>query len=261
VSVVSSSTPSNLPDQVDLAANGIRVYVGKMEPHDYLWFASTDANLWAAILPLLHNIALTFSLSQRSRVLSRTVPCYQEDLASVDLYAVPAEAPGLSRASFTQNAVDEKTLRTDTGVKLNTPALSRRVTLAPSPSVGSDDAPGFGVAVFSQNGAVPPARTRLGKKGAAVRWYWEAVKDARAVRPREPWIPDHPVNPLDLLSQPSSYEPVALPPHLLYRRATLHGDYRVLARWIGGTRQVHVPVRVLNWMNLHVTPVAERDDS
>jgi CRISPR type I-D-associated protein Csc1 len=256
-----ASVPYNLPNHIDLAAKGVGVYVGKMEPHDYLWFASTDANLWAAILPLLHNIALTFSLSQRSRVLSGTVPCYQEDLASVDLYAVPAEALGLSRASFTQNAVDEKTLRTDTGVKLNTPALSRRVTLAPSATVGSDDAPGFAVAVFSRNGAVPPARTRLGKKGAAVRWYWETVKDARATRPSEPWTPDHPVNPLDLLSQPKSYEPVALPPHLLYRRATLHGDYRVLARSGGSTRQVHVPVRVLNWMNLNVTPVAQHDAS
>jgi CRISPR-associated protein Csc1 len=262
VIVVSASVPSNLPNQIDLAAKGVAVYVGRMEPHDYLWFASTDANLWAAILPLLHNIALTFSLAQRSRVLSATVPCYEEDLASVDLYAVPAEASGLSRASFTQNAVDEKTLRTDTGLKLNTPALSRRVTLAPSVTVGSDDAPGFAVAVFSRNGAVPPRRTRLGKKGAAVRWYWESdpVKDARATRPTEPWTPDHPVNPLDLLSQPNLYEPVALPPHLLYRRVTLHGDYRVLARWSGRTRHIHVPVRVLNWMNLNVTPIAYRDD-
>jgi hypothetical protein len=258
---VSASVPNNLPDHIDLAASDVRVYVGKMEPHDYLWFASTDANLWAAILPLLHNIALTFSLSQRSRALSGTVPSYQEDLASVDLYALPAEAPGLSRATFTQNAVDERTLRTDTGVKLNTPALSRRVTLAPSAIVGSDDAPAFAVAAFSRNGVVPPARTRLGKKGAAMRWYWEPVKDARASRPAEPWTPDHPVNPLDLLSQPESYEPVALPPHLLYRRATLNGDYRVVARWSGNTRQIHVPVRVLNWMNLNVTPVADRDDS
>lgn len=259
--VVSASVLNNLPSHIDLAAKGVAVYVGRMEPHDYLWFASTDANLWAAILPLLHNIALTFSLAQRSRVLSGTVPSYQEDLASVDLYAVPAEAPGLSRVSFTQNAVDERTLRTDTGVKLNTPALSRRVTLAPSSPMGTDDAPGFAVAVFSRSGIVPPARTRLGKKGAAVRWYWEPVKDARATRPIEPWTPDHPVNPLDLLSQPNLYEPVALPPHLLYRRATLHGDYRVLARWSRSTRQIHVPVRVLNWMNLNVTPIAYRDDS
>ena len=258
MSVVSASVSNNLPDHIDLAAKGVGVYVGKMEPHDYLWFASTDANLWAAILPLLHNIALTFSLSQRSRILSGTVPRYQDDLASVDLYAIPAEALGLSRASFTQNAVDEKTLRTDTGVKLNTPSLSRRVTFSPSAIAGSDNAPGFAVAVFSRNGAVPPARTRLGKKGAAVRWYWEAVMDAQAMRPVEPWTPDHPVNPLDLLSQPNSYEPVALPPHLLYRRATLNGDYRVFARWSGSTRQLHVPVRVLSWMNFNVTPIADR---
>lgn len=259
--VVSTSVSNNLPNHIDLTAKGVAVYVGRMEPHDYLWFASTDANLWAAILPLLHNVALTFSLAQRSRVLSGTVPYYQEDLASVDLYAVPAEASGLSRASFTQNAVDERTLRTDLGVKLNTPALSRRVTLAPSATAASDDAPGFAVAVFSRNGAIPPRRTRLGKKGAAVRWYWQPVEDAKATRPTEPWTPDHPVNPLDLLSQPSLYEPVAMPPHLLYRRATISGDYRVLAHWNGRPHQIHVPVRVLRWMSLNVAPIAYRDDS
>lgn len=225
---------------VELRSYGIRLYAGWGVPHDYLWFSSTESARLSTTLAVLHNYALTFSVSQRSwAAYAGTVPDYNRDLAACPYYALCAAWYGSTRVRLTQNGVDELTQRTDTG-EGNTPSLSYRVCLTPATSLQPET--GFRVFVFGFDGSEPPPGvTRLGKKGCAVRWHWVEVRETRAELTRIGSRPSHPVNPLDLASPPVSYEPVVIPPHLVYRVAELQNEIIVRYR----SEVIHVPDRVL----------------
>jgi CRISPR type I-D-associated protein Csc1 len=211
-------------------------------PHDYLWFSSTESAQVSTTFAILHGYALTFSLSQRSWACAPPNPVYERDLAPCPYYAVPAAWADARRVRITQNALDDRTHRTDSG-KGNTPSLSYRVCVAPDPRVLRPEA-GFRVFAFAFAGeGPPPGVTRLGKKGCAMRWRWTEVMDPVARLVVEPFRPSHPVNPLDLSQDDGvvSYQPVALPPHLLYQLAELRNEPVVQF----DREMVHVPTRVL----------------
>ena len=209
--------------------SNIRLFVGRLYNHDYLWFSSNEISKVSITIPVIHNYALSYALSSYSYgVYTGSTPRYFEDLPKMSLYATPAVAEVSSRTSITFNAINSLTLRTDDGPNVNTPDLGRRVYLDPvTAQTYAKPAPGFHFYVFTYDGFNPPGVVRLGKKGAAVRIVWQEIMDATAYYKESPVMPTHPVNPLDVSGNVFEYDPIAIPPHLLFRIARITNDWFV----------------------------------
>jgi hypothetical protein len=80
---------------------------------------------------------------------------------------------------------------------------------------------------------------RLGKKGCPVRLEWEEITPAVAVLFDKSVRPSHAVNPLDIQGEILSYEPLPIPPHLIFRVAEIRNDWFVFS----GEHRVHLPRR------------------
>lgn len=227
---------------------GVRVFAGRLYNHDYLWFSSNEISKVVTTLPVLHNYALCYALSHRSyRVCTGSTPKYVEDaegeFGAMPLYATPAQAKSVQRTTITFNAIDSLTLTTGDSKAFNTPNLGKRVhlNLVWEPHDAQCPQLGYEFYVFTFDGYNLPRAFRLGKKGTPVRVRWEELSSAQAVLQEQPQRPTHVINPLDVSGQLVSYDPVAIPPHLLLRTATLQHDWFVLS----GRHVVHVPKRVM----------------
>lgn len=236
-----------MSERLDLNAQGIHLYAGRLYNHDYLWFSSFEISKTAATLPIIHNYALSYAVTGYSYgVYYGNTPRYEEDLRAMPAYATPARPEGrVARTRLTQNAVSSRTLRTDDAPKgSNSPALGWRLVLDPVwPAAAADTGAGqtgFSFYLFGRDPFRPPAVARLGKKGCPVRLQWQELDPAVAVFISEPMRPTHAVNPLDVQGAIVSYEPLAIPPHLVFRVAELRNDWFVLS----GDHRVHVPRRV-----------------
>lgn len=233
-----------MADRLDLNARGIRLYAGRLFNHDYLWFSSFEISKTAATFPLIHNYALSYAISGYSYgIYAGSAPRYEEDLAAMPVYATPARPEGLvSRTRFTQNAVNARTLRTDDAPRgSNSPALGWRLVLDPvwRGSVLESTPSGFSFYLFARHEFRPPPVVRLGKKGCPIRFEWEEIIPAVAVLTESAVHPTHAVNPLDVQGEILSYDPLPIPPHLIFRTAEIRKDWFVFA----GEHRVLVPRR------------------
>jgi CRISPR-associated protein Csc1 len=232
-------------ERLDLNAQGIRLYAGQLYNHDFLWFSSFEISKTAATSPLIHNYALSYAISGYSYgVYVGNTPRYEEDLASMPAYATPARPLGLvSRTRFTQNAVNSRNLRTEAPRGSNSPSIGWRSVLDPvwgderSPS----DSVGFTFYLFARAGFNPPCVIRLGKKGCPVRLEWEEITPTVAVLSQDAICLTHAVNPLDVKGEIVSYDPVAIPPHLILRIANIRKDWFILSE----KHRIHVPRRFI----------------
>lgn len=229
-----------------LKENGIRLFACLLFNHDYLWFSSFEISKLSSTLPIIHNYALCYSMADFSYgVYLGSTPRYNEDLRQFKLYATPGICEQASRTRITYNAVDSKTLLTERPGRLrgiNTPDLGRRIYLNP---IFDDERVrrelGFLCYIFTFDGSVPKGLTRLGKKGTAFRIYWEEIENPVAIFKNEGTRPTHPINPLDISGKLISYDPIILPPHMLFRIAEIAEDWFVFS----GRHRVHVPRRVV----------------
>jgi CRISPR-associated protein Csc1 len=233
-----------MSDPVDLSAQEIRLYAGRLYNHDYLWFSSFEISKTAATLPLIHNYALSYALSGYSYgIYTGSTPRYAEDLNAMQAYATPARRQALSaRTRFTQNAVNSRTLRTDDAPRgSNSPALGWRLVLDPvwHDGSGAGDLPGFSFYLFTRGSFRPPSVVRLGKKGCPVRFDWQEITQVVAVFTDHAIRPTHAVNPLDVQGEIVSYDPLPIPPHLIFRIAEIQKDWFVFS----DEHRVHVPRR------------------
>jgi len=236
-------------ERLDLNAQGIRLYAGRLYNHDYLWFSSFEISKTAATLPLIHNYALSYAISGYSYgVYVGNTPRYDEDLNAMPAYATPARQQGsMASTRFTQNAVNSRTLRT--GEKkifahlrnINTPEIGWRLVLDPvwRSTAGDSTISGFTFYLFARDSFRPSAVIRLGKKGCPLRLEWEEITPAVAVLTGTPVHPTHAVNPLDVQGEIMSYDPLPIPPHLIFRLAEIRNDWFVFSR----EHRVHVPRR------------------
>ena len=233
-----------MPGELKLAGR-MRLFVGRLYNHDYLWFSSTEISKVSATLPVLHNYALCYALACYERgVTVGSMPTYAEDLAHIPLYATPAQADVLTpRTMVTFNALDSVTLRTDVKPNVNTPDFGKRVYLDPLFERLDEEKPhlGYTFYLFTFDHSAPRSVTRLGKKGCPVRLRWEEIEWAKAVFSEKPKCPSHIVNPLDISGRVVRYEPMALPPHLLLRSAEIAEDWFIER----GPHVIHVPKLVL----------------
>lgn len=233
-----------MPEELKLAGR-VRLFVGRLYNHDYLWFSSTEISKVSATLPVLHNYALSYALAHYERGVSvGSTPAYADDLACMPLYATPAQADAfVSRTAVTFNALDSVTLRTDVKPNVNTPDFGKRVYLDPLFERREEDKPRLGYLfyLFTFDRSAPRGVTRLGKKGCPVRVRWEEIEWARAAFSDRPKRPSHVVNPLDVSGQVLRYEPVALPPHMLLRSAEIAEDWFIER----GPHVIHLPKIVL----------------
>jgi CRISPR-associated protein Csc1 len=230
--------------RLDLKAQGLRLYAGQFYNHDYLWFSSFEISKTAATSPLIHNYALSYAISGYSYgVYVGNTPRYAQDLDAMPAYATPARPQGsVTRTRFTQNAVNSRTLRTDDAPRgSNSPALGWRLVLDPvwNPNSQQKETAGFTFYLFARETFRPPSVVRLGKKGCPIRLEWEEIPSATAVLIETPVRPTHAVNPLDVQGEILSYEPLSIPPHLVFRAAEIRNDWFVFS----GEHRVHVPRR------------------
>lgn len=234
-----------MSERLDLNAQGIHLYAGSLYNHDYLWFSSFEISKTAATLPLIHNYALSYAISGYSYgVYVGNTPRYDEDLNAMPAYATPARPQGsVASTRFTQNAVNSRSLRTDDAPRgSNSPSLGWRLVLDPIwRSAASDSTiPGFTFYLFARDSFSPPGVIRLGKKGCPVRLEWEEIAPAVAVLTDRPVRPTHAVNPLDVQGEILSYDPLLIPPHLIFRVVEIRNDWFVFS----GEHKVHVPRRL-----------------
>ncbi|MFQ5802017.1 MAG: type I-D CRISPR-associated protein Cas5/Csc1 [Candidatus Methylomirabilales bacterium] len=235
-----------MSERLDLNAQGTRLYAGQLYNHDYLWFSSFEISKTAATLPLIHNYALSYALSGYSYgVYVGNTPRYAEDLDAMSVYATPARPQGpVSRTRFTQNAVNSRTLRTDDAPRgSNSPSIGWRLVLDPVWQNGAIELNLFGFTfyLFARSTFRPPSVIRLGKKSCPVRLDWEEITPAVAVLADKPVRPTHAVNPLDIQGEIISYDPLPIPPHLIFRVAEIRNDWFVFSE----EHRVHVPHRVV----------------
>jgi CRISPR-associated protein Csc1 len=233
-----------MSDPVDLSAQGIRLYAGHLYNHDYLWFSSFEISKTAATLPLIHNYALTYALCGYSYgIYTGRTPRYAEDLNAMQAYATPARSQALSpRTRLTQNAVNSRTLRTDDAPRgSNSPSLGWRLVLDPvwQDRASAGDLPGFSFYLFARASFHPPSVVRLGKKGCPVRLDWQEITGTVAVFTDHVIRPTHAVNPLDVQGEIVSYDPLPIPPHLIFHVAEIQKDWFVFF----DEHRVHVPRR------------------
>lgn len=233
-------------ERLELSSQGIRLYAGRFYNHDYLWFSSFDISKTAATTPLIHSYALSYALSGYSYgIYIGHSPRYNEDLDAMPAYATPARPlEAVVRTRFTQNAVNSRTLRTDDAPRgSNSPALGWRLVLDPvwrRGAMGGNHA-GFTFYLFGRNGFRPPGVVRLGKKGCPIRLEWEEISPAVALLTDSVVRPTHAISPLDIQGEIVAFEPVAIPPHLIFRVAEVRNDWFVFS----GDHRVHVPRRIV----------------
>lgn len=229
-----------------LNEHGIRLFACHLFNHDYLWFSSFEISRVSTTLPIIHNYALCYSMADFSYgVYVGSRPRYEEDLKEFKLYATPGICEQASRTRITYNAIDSKSLLTERPDRLraiNTPDLGWRIYLKP---VFLDQRlrqqQGFLCYLFTFDGSVPKGLTRLGKKGTTFRIYWEEIENPMAIFKEEGTRPTHPVNPLDISGKVISYDPISLPPHMLFRTAEIKEDWFIFS----GKHMVHVPGRIM----------------
>jgi len=230
---------------------GVRVFVGRLYNHDYLWFSSTEISKVSTTLPVIHNYALTYALSAFSYAAYwGNKPNYAEDLAQMPLYTTPAMAESAPRTKVTYNAVDSLSLRTDIDLNVNTPNLGWRVYLDPVYAPPDKPRPEQGYTFYAFvfvkehqarfGDSRPQSVFRLGKKGAAVRVWWQEIPDPLAQYRKEPVRPGHLINPLDVSGEVRAFDAIAIPPHLLLRSAEIANDWFIFTRGA----PVHLPKRV-----------------
>lgn len=236
-----------MTDVIRLNEYGIRLFACRLYNHDYLWFSSYEISKLSATLPIIHNYALCYSLSNYSYGIYRKgePPRYETDLNQMNLYATPAACEVFSRSRITYNALDSKTLLTEKPERLrgiNTPDMGKRIYLNPVFREGrTRQEPGFLCYAFSFDGSTPKGVTRLGKKGCTIRILWEEIKEPTAFHKMEKIRPTHPVNPLDISGRIVAYDPVSIPPHLIFRVADIEDDWFIFA----GNHIVHIPQRII----------------
>ena len=234
---------------IRLHERGVRVFVGRLYNHDYLWFSSNEISKASTTQPVIHNYALCYALSHRSYgVYVGSTPKYVEnpdsEFGAMPLYATPAHTiEPVSRTTITFNALDTRTLTTGDSKTLNTPNLGKRVYINPIWERIATEHPrkGYQFYVFAFDSYNLPGVVRIGKKGASVRIRWEEVSQPVALFREKQQRPTHMINPLDINGQLISYDPVIIPPHLLLRAPTLTEDWWVFKE--GHT--IQVPKRVL----------------
>jgi CRISPR type I-D-associated protein Csc1 len=218
---------------INLEETGFSLLEGHFYNHDYLWFSSAEVAKVSSTCPTIHNYALSYSLSQFSHgVYKGNSPAYEEDLTSMPFYTTPAMSASATRTAMTLNALDDLTLRTDRGGKINSPNLGKRLVLEPcfeGSLDGSRLKGGYSFFCFAKRGFSLPAVTRLGKKGCAIRFRWRRFMKPKAFYCEDVVIPTHAVNPLDVSGEVLSYEPVVLPPHMLFRRVEIKNDWFIKA--------------------------------
>jgi CRISPR-associated protein Csc1 len=236
---------------IRLADYGVRVFAGRLYNHDYLWFSSTEISKVSTTLPVIHNFALTYALSAFSYAAYwRNTPNYAEDLAQMPLYTTPAVAERAARTRITYNAIDSLNLRTDIDLAINTPNLGWRVYLdpvyAPRDKPRAEQGYTFYAFVFVKEHQArfgdsrPQSVFRLGKKGAAVRVWWQEIPNPLVQYREEPVRPGHLINPLDVSGQVRAFDAIAIPPHLLLRSAEIANDWFIFTTGA----PVHLPKRV-----------------
>lgn len=232
-----------MPDTIDLAEHGIRLFFCRLFNHDYLWFSSYEVSKVSSTYPVIHNYALSYSLADFSYGIYRgSTPRYEEDLAGFPLYATPAYREEYDKSRLTYNAVNSLTLRTDDAPRgINSPGIGWRVYLNPSWEKETHSRNSFKCYVFTFDGSVPRGVTRLGKKGAAMRIIWEEITKPQAVFWDKAIRPSHPVNPLDIAGKVDKYDPIMLPPHMLFRTAEIKEDWFCVKEG----HRVHIPLRVI----------------
>ena len=245
-----------MANAIRLYERGVRVFAGRLYNHDYLWFSSTEISKVSTTQPILHNYALCYAISQRSYgVCLGSTPKYVEDpdgeFNAMPLYATPAHANSpeyVSLTTITFNAVDSRTLTTGDSKSMNTPNLGKRVYIDPAWEATEAERPekGYQFYVFTFDNSHPPGVIRLGKKGASIRIRWEEVPQPVALYREDEQSPTHPINPLDVNGQLVSYNPVMIPPHLLFRTATLIEDWWLFFNVGRARHTIHLPKRVLS---------------
>ena len=245
-----------MANAIRLYEHGVRVFVGRLYNHDYLWFSSNEISKVSTTQPILHNYALCYAISQRSYgVYLGSTPKYVEDpdgeFNSMPLYATPAHADhpdNISHTTITFNAVDSRTLTTGDSKSMNTPNLGKRVYIDPAWESTEIERPekGYQFYIFTFDSYRPPGVARLGKKGASMRIRWEEVPQPVAIYREDEQSPTHPINPLDVNGHLVSYDPVMIPPHLLFRTATLAEDWWLFFSAGRVRHTIHLPKRVLN---------------
>ncbi|MCW5934935.1 MAG: type I-D CRISPR-associated protein Cas5/Csc1 [Fimbriimonadia bacterium] len=242
-----------MAQSLDLNKHGTRLYLGRLYNHDYLWFSSNEISKVSLTQPFLHNYALCYALSQRSHRLGESSPKYVTDpegeFGSMPLYPTPAQANNTQKTTVTFNALDSLTCTTGDSKRMNTPNLGKRVylNLQWEPIQSQRPEKGYEFFVFTFNDYRLPGAFRLGKKGTPIRMRWEEIPTPHAWFRNVPTRPSHIINPADVSGSILSYEPIAIPPHLLLKMTTLQDDWFVHS----GNHMIHVPKRVLERIGIY----------
>lgn len=88
------------------------------------------------------------------------------------------------------------------------------------------------------------------RKACLVRLDWQEIAGAVVLFADNAVRPTHAVNPLDIHGEIVSYDPLPIPPHLIFRVAEIRNDWFVFS----DDHRVHVPRRITQSETVSVRP-------
>ena len=213
---------------INLQGKGVKVFYGKLYNHDYLWFSSTEISKIITTIPVIHNYALSYALSNFSYgIFEGNKPRYFDYLKQMNIYATPAINLQASKITISFNAMDDLTLTTGDSKKSNTPNIGKRVYVNPIYETNNSyySLRQFRLYAFCLKNAIPPSVIRVGKKGCSCRIHWEEILNPVAKLETQFFKPTHPVNPLDVSGEIDAFDLVNIPPHSFFRTAKIKNDW------------------------------------
>jgi len=203
----------------------MKLYICRLEPHDFLFFASRDLAKIGVTEKVIHSTALNYAINQVSRIISfSSQPEYDLDLQNFSIRVTPARPlSAVPEIAFSYNAVNDLDMSTEATGNYPTVGKYHKIDLGIIQMLRGRknfEFSSFEFFAFSFDDLPPRRIIRLGKKDSYCIVKSEELNyiKLRKAKEENPIEPSHLINPLEFEGKFADRFPISLlsiPPHLL----------------------------------------------
>jgi CRISPR-associated protein Csc1 len=203
----------------------MKLYKCRLEPHDFLFFASRDLAKIGITEKIIHSTALNYAVNYTSRVMSfSSRPDYGKDTEKFQIRTTPARPLNtVPEIGFSYNAINDLDVSTEAVGNYPTVGKYYKIDLGAIQMLKGKknfEFTGFEFFMFSFNDLPPRRVIRLGKKDNYCMVKSEELSEIkiREAKRESPIEPSHPINPLEFegkFADHFSISLLSLPPYLL----------------------------------------------
>jgi CRISPR type I-D-associated protein Csc1 len=195
------------------------IYLATLETHDFLFFVTRELKT-GVCERYVNNTALLYAInnfSETNRIVSGTMPHYEEDWNKFSVYATPAKIVNVKEPlKVSYNAVDEALAfkMEDVGTKRAIPKYGAYYKFPPKTEFR-----------FYTIGGKGPRVIRVGKKGCVCRASYQKLEVEKSKRGK--FKPSHPINPRHM---PKDFvlidgDEIPIPPIRIFDNVVAEGEH------------------------------------